>query len=210
MSQSNRSHAIHRTALDVIRSRRTARVFAGEPVPDETVWQLIELAGCAPSAHHCQPWRFIVIRPGPVRYRLADAMARPFRRRLRADGLPEERVQRALRRSRQRIAEAPGLVILCLDRAAIPPAPTAHRAHVERILAIQSVALAGGTFLLACEALGLAAGWFSAPLFAASAVRRAIDVPATWEPQAMILFGGRPGAPHPRRRLNPAEVSRWY
>lgn len=185
-------------------------MFTREPVSDATITQLIDAAAHAPSAHHGQPWRFIVVRPGVARTRLANAMARPFRRRLQADGLPPARIEEAVDRSRRRIERAPGLVILCLDQSAIPPAPGRKRSQLERVLATQSVALAGGTFLLACEATGLAAGWLSAPLFAAGAVRRALSVPDTWEPQAMILFGRRAGPPLPRRRRPVEDVTLWH
>lgn len=195
--------------LDVIRNRRTARAFTGKPIPDTIIAELIDLASHAPSAHHRSPWRFVVVRPGQARTRLATAMARSFRRRLRADGMPEHRIELEVGRSRERIEGAPGLVIVCLDRSAIAPAPTANRARAERVMAIQGVAVAAGTFLLGCEAMGFAAGWFSAPLFATSAVRRAIDIPSTWQPQAMILFGTRADTPPPRRLLRVEEITLW-
>ena len=46
-----------------IRSRRTHKAFAPEPVPRETLDELLELARWAPNHHLTNPWRFRVIGP---------------------------------------------------------------------------------------------------------------------------------------------------
>jgi nitroreductase len=47
--------------LDIARRRRTIRQFKSDPVPDEYVTKIVEVAGWAPSAFHPQPWDFVVI-----------------------------------------------------------------------------------------------------------------------------------------------------
>jgi nitroreductase len=46
-----------------IRSRRTHKVYAAEPVDRETLLGLLELARWAPNHHLTEPWRFRVIGP---------------------------------------------------------------------------------------------------------------------------------------------------
>jgi nitroreductase len=46
-----------------IRSRRTHKAFAPEPVPRETLDELLELARWAPNHHLTNPWRFRVLGP---------------------------------------------------------------------------------------------------------------------------------------------------
>ena len=48
---------------DAIRSRRTHKAFAPEPVPSELLAELLELARWAPNHHVTNPWRFRVIGP---------------------------------------------------------------------------------------------------------------------------------------------------
>jgi nitroreductase len=48
---------------DAIRSRRTHKAFAPEPVPPALIDQLIELARWAPNHHLTNPWRFRVLGP---------------------------------------------------------------------------------------------------------------------------------------------------
>jgi nitroreductase len=46
-----------------IRSRRTHKAFAPEPVPRELLDELLELARWAPNHHLTNPWRFRVLGP---------------------------------------------------------------------------------------------------------------------------------------------------
>jgi nitroreductase len=57
---------------DAIRGRRTHKSFAAEPVPRETVEDLLDLARFAPNHHLTQPWRFRVLGPETLA-RLKDA-----------------------------------------------------------------------------------------------------------------------------------------
>jgi len=47
---------------EAIYTRRAVREFTAEPVPDETLRQLIDAAVQAPSAVNQQPWSFCVVR----------------------------------------------------------------------------------------------------------------------------------------------------
>jgi nitroreductase len=49
-----------------IRSRRTHKAFGSEPVPRETVLELLDLARWAPNHHLTQPWRFRVLGPAAL------------------------------------------------------------------------------------------------------------------------------------------------
>lgn len=48
---------------EAIRSRRTHKVFARDPVPHEVLAELLELARWAPNHHLTNPWRFRVLGP---------------------------------------------------------------------------------------------------------------------------------------------------
>jgi nitroreductase len=55
-----------------IRTRRTHKAFAPEPVPREMLDELFELARWAPNHHLTNPWRFRVLGPDALA-RLKDA-----------------------------------------------------------------------------------------------------------------------------------------
>ncbi len=45
-----------------IRTRREIRDYLDEPIPDESLQQILEAGRLAPSSKNSQPWHFIVIR----------------------------------------------------------------------------------------------------------------------------------------------------
>ena len=49
-----------------IRTRRTHKAFAPEPLPREQLDELLELANWAPNHHLTVPWRFRVVGPGAL------------------------------------------------------------------------------------------------------------------------------------------------
>ena len=48
---------------EAIRTRRTHKAFGEEPVPRETIEELLELARWAPNHNLTNPWRFRVVGP---------------------------------------------------------------------------------------------------------------------------------------------------
>jgi nitroreductase len=51
------------TLRELAQARRTHKVFAGEPLPRETLVELFDVARLAPNHHLTQPWRFRVLGP---------------------------------------------------------------------------------------------------------------------------------------------------
>jgi len=174
---------------DFLRSRRSIRRFRPDPVPAAVIRRILETAIYAPSAHNDQPWRFAVVTDLSVKARLAEAMAADFRRDLEKEGLPEADIAARLERSRRRIQEAPVVVILCMDATGMNNYPDPKRQQAEMTMAVQSTALAGLQLLLAVHAEGLGGVWTCGPLFTPETVRAALDLPATWQPQAMLFIG---------------------
>lgn len=195
--------------VDLLRSRRSIRRFRPDALPRETVLRLLDAACLAPSAHNRQPWRFVAVARGVARDRLIEAMSVRFRGDLERDGVPAEEVTRRLARSQERMGSAPWLIVLCLSTTGMDSYPDAPRNLAEQTMAVQSSALAGGHLLLAAHAEGLGACWMCAPLFAPEIVRRALALPADWEPQAAILLGypTEPGAARGRTPAN--QVTIW-
>jgi len=63
---------------DLAAARRTHKAFGAEPVPRDTLLELLELARLAPNHHLTQPWRFRVLGPESLA-RLKEAAGRPRR-----------------------------------------------------------------------------------------------------------------------------------
>jgi coenzyme F420-0:L-glutamate ligase / coenzyme F420-1:gamma-L-glutamate ligase len=172
-----------------LRSRRSVRRFQQKPVDAEIVDRILATAVCAPSAHNRQPWRFAVLTTREPKSRLSEQMAALFRRDLEKDGLPEPEIENRLERSRRRIVDSPVVIIICMDPSEMDIYPDDIRYAAEMTMATQSVAAATNTLLLAAHAEGLSAVWTCSPLFAPETVKAALNLPETWQPQAMVFMG---------------------
>jgi F420 biosynthesis protein FbiB-like protein len=180
------------------RGRQSVRAFQDRPVPRAALEEMIEAARWAPSPHGAQPWRFVVLTRSEAKRTLAEAMGDEWRRTLAMDGEDEEVVARRLRLSRQRIEQAPALILACLYLADLDRYPDPDRQRAEEVMAIQSLGAAIQNMLLAVYSLGLDTGWMCAPLFAQQTVRAALELDASLIPHALIPVGYT--AAEPRRR----------
>jgi F420 biosynthesis protein FbiB-like protein len=193
--------------LNFLQTRRSVRRFLSQPVPRELCERLLQAATWAPSSHNRQPWRFAVLSSMTAKSSLAEEMGADFRRDLIADGLTPDEVEAQTSRSRQRILEAPLVIVICLDPSIGDNYPDAWRQQAEYIMGTQSVALAGENLLLAAHAMGLGGVWVCAPLFTPVTVRKALNLPEHWEPQGMLLVGYPAQIPAPRSRRPVNEVT---
>ena len=175
--------------LDLIKSRRSIRRYIDESIPRSSILRLLEAATWAPSAHNRQPWRFAVITEPAVKDRLARAMGERLQADRTADGDDPEDIGRDVARSYVRLTGAPVLILVCSTMADMDTYPDPQRAHNERIMAVQSTAMATQNLLLQAHADGLAACWLCAPLFVPALVQKTLKLPDDWEPQGVITLG---------------------
>jgi len=194
---------------DFLRTRRSIRRFKPDPVPAEALERVLQTAAFAPSAHNDQPWRFAVLTSAENKSLLSETLAADFHRDLQMDGLPEADMQARLERSRRRINEAPVVIILCMDTSGMDDYPDAKRQQAEKTMAVQSVALAGLQLMLAAHAEGLGSVWTCGPLFAPKVVHSALNLPAAWQPQAMIFMGYPDETPKPKELKTISELA-WF
>ena len=173
----------------LIVGRRSIRRYTEQPVAPEVLTALLEAATWAPSAHNRQPWRFCVVTSKEAKERLSVAMGEQWRADLMADGAAPEFIERRVAISHARMTSAAALVIANLCMADMDHYPDPARAQAEWAMATQSVALACQNLLLAAEAHGIGACWMCAPLFVPDLVRRVLELPTDWEPQALITLG---------------------
>lgn len=188
--------------ITALRTRRSIRRYLDRPVPPDQIDQLLEAATRAPSSHNSQPWRFVVITTASVKVQLADRMGE----RLRADRLREadreEKIDRDVARSRERISSAPLIIIVCLSTIDLND-------QRERLMAIQSVAASIENLLLAAHEAGLGACWMAAPLYCPDVVREVLHLPDDWEAQALITIGYPADMGKPKDRIDFRQVTIW-
>ncbi|HEU0167022.1 MAG TPA: nitroreductase family protein [Chloroflexota bacterium] len=191
---------------DLIRERRTVRAYRPDDIDLRLVEQAIEDAAWAPSPHHTQPWRFVLVSSETQRRRLAESMGEKWQEDLSADELSPRLIEGQLKGSRVRLSKARALLVVCLSERDLDKYPDERRQACERDMAVQSIGAAIQNLLLSLHLNGLGAAWMCAPLFAPEVVRDTLGLPDDWEPQALITIG-RPVEPPPVPERRPLDES---
>ena len=169
--------------------RRSVRRYTDQPIAPALLEDLLHCATWAPSAHNRQPWRFCVVASDHAKHALSRHMADKWRQDLAADQADPAFIERRVAVSHARITGAAALIVACMCMDEMDHYPDSQRQHAEWTMATQSVALACQNLLLAAHSADLAACWMCAPLFVPKLVRAVLELPPTWEPQALITLG---------------------
>ncbi len=188
----------------LIHERRTVRAYRPDDIDLAAVEQAIEDATWAPSPHHSQPWRFVLIASEAERRRLAEAMGEKWQEDLSEDELSPRLIEGQLKGSRVRLSKARALLVICMSQRDLDRYPDERRQIAERDMAVQGIGAAIQNLLLSLHSNGLGACWMCAPLFCPDIVQRTLDLPEDWEPQALITIGHPIESPPipPRRPLD--------
>lgn len=214
------------TLFEGIRTLRAVREFTDEPVTEEEIRTLLELAACAPSAGNRQPWHFVVIRDPATRQAIRDHYLAAFRLykegvlRQAATGHAAARAQvERWERSgapdafAENLHRIPVLILVCFDRTrlALPPAAP-DRPILTPASAYASIYPAVQNLLLAAHGLGLGAVLTTLHLSREREIKALLGIPDEIETAALIPVG-RPRRKHgPPRRIPVAErthYDRW-
>jgi len=151
-----------------------------------------------------------VIKDLTVKTTLANEMAVAFARSLAKDKIPQDDIEKRITRSRERITTAPVVIILSLDMSEMDVYPDTERKKAEYLMTVQSVANAGMQMLLAAHAEGLGSVWVCSPLFVPKIIQKILDMPDTWEPQAMFFLGYPKITPEPREKKSIDEITKHF
>lgn len=176
--------------VEVMAGQRACRWFSDEPVPDDDISRLLELATRAPSAENTQPWVFVVVRDHRVRATIDDLTRRLWRDGARAHA--ESRLDAGL------LADVDGAIDAGFGGAPVLVIVAADTSLVPRRAMGASVYPAVQNLLLAANAMGYGSALMTLPTFAPDELRAAIDLPAHSEPLAVVPLG------RPRRPLGPS------
>ncbi len=185
----------------LLQGRRSVRKYAARSVAREHIEQIVEAARWAPSPHGRQPWRFVILTRPELKAQLAEQMGETWQQNLQMDGQDAEIVNVRLEKSRQRIHNAPAIIIPCLYLEDLDRYPDEKRQADETIMAIQSLGAAIQNMLLMAYDLGLDAGWMCAPLFCPEVVCEALELDRRLIPHALITVGYAAADPLRRERL---------
>ena len=187
--------------LNLMKNRRSIREYSARKVSRKILNEILDVARWAPSAHNAQPWRFTILNEAEEKKVLAEVMAKAWIIDLVKNQMPLEHAKELAKRSIERFARAPALIVACVTMIDIPKHADESGHKVEGDLAIQSLGAAIQNVLLAAHSRGLGACWFCAPAFCKAEVRKVLRLPDEFEPQALITLGYAAEKPEvPRRK----------
>jgi len=174
--------------LKSIKSRRSIKKLRPGPISRDLIEEIIDIAISAPSAHNAQPWRFIIINDHNVKVQLAKAMSQSWQGDLVNNGISIKEIEKLMVLSEKRILNASILILVCLTMDDMDKYFD-KRKNFEYLMAVQSVSAAIQNLLLAVHSKGLGACWRCAPLFCMEIVKKVLEIPESFDPQAMIEIG---------------------
>jgi nicotinate-nucleotide--dimethylbenzimidazole phosphoribosyltransferase len=190
--------SLYDNLLDIVKMRRNVRQFKTDPVPDEYIKRIVEVAKWAPSGFHTQPWEFLVIRKKEVKDRICDIIEQN-RSTPRRPGSNENRPGG--------YRDAPVFIILLGDRRASIGLPGPVRENSERVSQFFCSSLAGAFLYMhiAAATLGLASQWYSSSgdLKVETEIKKFIGIPEELYIYDMMVLGYalRPPVPKITRKL---------
>ena len=178
--------------LDLVTRRRTIRRFKPDPVPDEYITKIIDVARWAPSGFHTQPWEFVVIKDPEVKAKIVAALDEhgPAIR----DPAKKGAVESSFR-------DAPVFILALCDWRAKVGLPYNPRTNEEAApLYWSSMANAFVYMHLAATALGLASQWYTATSRPAAerAIREIVGFPEALTIYDMMVVGYQAAPPGPK------------
>jgi nitroreductase len=191
---------------EAMRTQRAIRRLKPDPVDDALVLKLIELALKAPSGSNQQNWEFVIVKDRAVKERLGALNRRMFRfygglgRRM-AKGQPKMlRILDAVEWQADHFAEIPVLVVACLrGMRGVWPAILATSYYGSIYPSVQNL-------LLAARAAGLGGALLTMPLWSTFLARRALCLPWSVTPCAVVPLGWPTGKYGPTTRRPVGEV----
>ena len=171
--------------------RRSVRQFGSEPVEPDLIEESIAEALTAPAPHHTRPVRFVWLQSAQGRTALLDRMKEQWRADLRADGIPDESIERRVARG-QILYDAPEVVIpfVVPDGAHSYPDPVRTQAEHTMFTVAAGAAIQG--LLVALAVRGVGSCWIGSTIFTPDLVRAELDLPSDWEPLGAIAIGHPP------------------
>jgi nitroreductase len=174
---------------DAMRTQRAIRRLKPDPVDDKLILELIALAQKAPTGSNAQNWEFIVVKDRAVKERLGRLNNGAWRlygglgRRMVKNDPAMLRILDAVQWQADHFAEIPVIVVACLRGPRIPFPPIAATSYYGSIYpSVQNL-------LLAARAAGLGAALITLPLWSTFLARRALGLPWSVAPCAVVPLG---------------------
>lgn len=163
--------------FDVLYSRRSIRLYKDEPVPKETIDELLVDATWAATGSNMQPWEFVVITDMALMKEINDGCKRKILAKIEADPeSPWKRYEASARNlDLNMFYNAPCLIYIVAPRSAG--------------LGIFDCSMAAANLMLSAQARGLGSCWIGLAASPEREMRERLDIPNDYRIVAPIIIG---------------------
>jgi len=191
---------------EAIETQRAIRRLKPDPVDDEIILRLIDLALRAPTGSNAQSWEFIVVRDPKIKKGLARINRQAWRlygrigRWTTGHNPRRRRIVDAVLWQADHFEEVPVIIVACLKGHYIP------FLHISTTTYFGSIFPSVQNLLLAARAVNLGAALTTIPLWNLISVRRILGLPWNVTPCAVIPLGWPLGHYGPTTRKPVHEV----
>ncbi len=184
--------------LELVKNRRSIRRFKPDPIPDEHIDKIIEVARWAPSGFNMQPWEFVVVRKPELRKQIVDYVGDYWAHAKMMETTREPWQGKPWKTSGvvdagMDYTTAPAFILLFGDTRTKVGLPMGVRYDSNRYRLIFTSGLASAFLYmhLAATTLGLASQWVSSVTipYASCLIKNLLGIPLEMEPYDMLALG---------------------
>ncbi len=194
----------YQSLLELVKKRRSTHRYKSDPIPDESVDNIIEAARWAPSGANSQPWEFVVVRKQELKDRIVKLFEEQHEisYKIEQSREPDRRFPGFVKplQGTPGFASAPVLIIMCGDprtKEAYPLNAVLDRGQSNFYSSLASAFL---YMHLAAKALGLGSQWVSASALdlMQSQIKILLEIPVELEIYDMMALGYAAAESKPR------------
>jgi nitroreductase len=191
---------------EAMETQRAIRRLKPDPVDDEIILRLIDLAIRAPTGSNSQKWEFIVVKDPQVKQGLARLNRQVWRlysrigQRITQSNPKRQKILDAVQWQADHFEEVPVIIVACLKGRYIP------FLHLSTTTYFGSIFPAVQNLLLAARAVNLGAALTTIPIWNLISARRILGLPWKITPCAVIPLGWPLGRYGPTTRKPVHEV----
>ena len=184
--------------LELVKERRSIRRFKPDPIPDESIEKIIEVARWAPSGFNMQPWEFVVVKKPELRKKVVEYVGEYWKQAKDMETTRESWQGKPWKTTGvvdagMDYTTAPVFIILFGDPRTSAGLPMGVRYDSNRYNLIFTSGLASAFLYMhmAAATMDLATQWVSAIAtpFAACMVKDLLGIPTEMVPYDMLALG---------------------
>jgi nitroreductase len=184
--------------IEAIKKRRSIRKFKSDKIPKKDIYDIIQAASLAPSAHNKQMWRFIAISNQEVLKGMEKAIVGEIEELNNWPELKEIGLKvKGLRAYSTFFVKAPLVFAILVkpyhsivDEVLKLDGLKKEQADLlQSYVEIQSVAAAVENLLLAATEKGYGTCWMCGPLIATQALEEILQIEEPWKLMALVPLG---------------------